>query len=406
MALDSRDSPPRSAQGRTQKRAAVPNAAQRRRELYSLLGRLPDRKRPVSGKKRGEEERNGYVLETWDLDLNGIETVPAYLARPKNAGPRVPAILFNHSHGGGYKIGKQEFIEGRSYLQPKPYAQELTELGYVALCIDSWIFGERSHTSETDMFKAMLWQGQVLWGMMVYDGLRALDFLMQAPGVDTQRVGTLGMSMGSTMAWWLGALDDRFKVVVDINCLTEFRTLLKDKGLSRHGVYYFVPDLLNHFTTARDQRAHRAARAPRPRRAPRQPHAARGTRHHRRGAEARVRQRGTPRTLEASPVRRRTPGDRRRAAGHHRFPEGTSLMRTPLWIAAAAIAALTAQTPSPAPNPDSHYQIGPDSLPRDGVAKGEVRGPVHAAERGVSGHAAHLLGVRAGAVRSRGGPPA
>jgi enterochelin esterase family protein len=30
--------------------------------------------------------------------------------------------------------------------------------------------------------------------------------------------------------------------------------------------------------------------------------------------------------------------------------------------------------PSP-PNTDAHYQLGPDSLPRDGVPKGEVRGP-------------------------------
>jgi len=29
----------------------------------------------------------------------------------------------------------------------------------------------------------------------------------------------------------------------------------------------------------------------------------------------------------------------------------------------------------PAPSPDMHYQLGPDSLPRDGVPKGEVRGP-------------------------------
>ncbi len=27
------------------------------------------------------------------------------------------------------------------------------------------------------------------------------------------------------------------------------------------------------------------------------------------------------------------------------------------------------------PNPDSHYQLGPDSLPREGVPRGEVRGP-------------------------------
>jgi hypothetical protein len=228
--------------------AATPDA--RRRELYGLLGDLPDRKRPIGGTKRNEQERDGYILETWDLDLNGIETVPAYVARPRSIAGRVPGVLFDHSHGGGYKIGKQEFIEGRSYLQPKPYAQELTELGYVALCIDSWIFGERSHTTEADMFKAMLWRGQVLWGMMVYDHLRALDFLLTRPEVDAQRIATLGMSMGSTMAWWLGALDERIKVTVDINCLTDFQALLARKALSLHGLYYFVPGLLNHFTTA------------------------------------------------------------------------------------------------------------------------------------------------------------
>jgi len=222
----------------------------RRRELYGLMGDLPARTRPIGGKKRGEAERDGYMLETWDLDLNGIETVPAYLARPLRATGRLPAVLFNHSHGGGYKIGKQEFVDGRSYLQPVPYAKELTGLGYVSLAIDHWIFGERSHTTEPDMFKEMLWKGQVLWGMMVYDSLRAMDFLVQRPDVDPSRIGTLGISMGSTMAWWLAALDERVKVTVDICCLTDFQTLIAKKGLSGHGVYYFVPSLVKHFTTA------------------------------------------------------------------------------------------------------------------------------------------------------------
>ena len=222
----------------------------RRRELYSTLGELPPRERPIGGKKRNEEARDGYVLETWDLDLNGVEPVPAYLARPRTVTGRVPAVLFNHSHGGGYKIGKLEFVDGRSYLQPVPYAKVLTGLGYVALCIDAWVFGERSHTAEADMFKAMLWRGQILWGMMVYDGLRALDWLVARPEVDGARVGTLGISMGSTMAWWLGALDERIKVTVDICCLTDFHTLLAKKALSLHGLYYYVPDLIDRFTTA------------------------------------------------------------------------------------------------------------------------------------------------------------
>ncbi len=159
-------------------------------------------------------------------------------------------MLFDHSHGGGYTIGKKEFVEGRSYLQPVPYAKVLTDLGYIGLAIDHWVFGERSHTTELDMFKAMLWKGQVLWGMMVYDSLRAMDWLVARPDVDAARIGTLGMSMGSTMAWWLAALDERVKVTVDICCLTDFDTLVAKKGLSGHGVYYYVPGLLKHFTTS------------------------------------------------------------------------------------------------------------------------------------------------------------
>jgi dienelactone hydrolase len=227
---------------------SIPSA--RRVELYSLMGKLPDRQRPLRKEKVSEEERDGYILERWVFDLNGIEPVPAFVARPRALTGRAPGVLFNHSHGGGYTIGKREFVEGRSYLQPTPYAKELTDKGYVALCIDHWVFGERSHATEEDTFKAMLWQGQVLWGMMVYDSLRALDILVDRPDVDPRRVATLGISMGSTMAWWLAALDERVKVTVDICCLTDFHTLLAKKALRLHGVYYYVPSLIERFTTA------------------------------------------------------------------------------------------------------------------------------------------------------------
>ena len=37
--------------------------------------------------------------------------------------------------------------------------------------------------------------------------------------------------------------------------------------------------------------------------------------------------------------------------------------------------ATNSQTPSPAPDPDAFYHLGPDSLPQDGVPKGKIRGP-------------------------------
>jgi cephalosporin-C deacetylase-like acetyl esterase len=81
--------------------------------------------------------------------------------------------------------------------------------------------------TELDTFKEMLWKGQVLWGMMVYDTLRGLDYLFTRPEVDPARIGTLGMSMGSTMAWWVAALDPRLKLCVDICCLTDYQALIE-----------------------------------------------------------------------------------------------------------------------------------------------------------------------------------
>jgi hypothetical protein len=223
--------------------------AGRREQLYRLLGRLPPRDRPVSARLVSTEDRGTFTLERLVLDLNGEEPAPAYFARPKGAKGRLPTVLFNHSHGGGYQIGKREFIEGREYLGKPPYAEFLTSLGYNALCFDAWIFGERAGRAELDMFKDMIWHGRVLWGMMVYDALKAVDYLATRSDVDGKRLATVGMSMGSSTAQWAGALDPRLKVVVDICCLTDWHTLVEVGGLKGHGIYYYVPDLLNHFTT-------------------------------------------------------------------------------------------------------------------------------------------------------------
>jgi dienelactone hydrolase len=225
---------------------------QRRRELYALLGDLPERSRPVEAHRVFEERRKKYVLEKLVLELNGVEHVPAYFVKPLDApaGKRLPTVLYNHAHGGDYKTGKTELLEHRKYFQEPPYAEELTRRGYAALCVDHWVFGERSGATESSVFKRMLWQGQVMWGMMVFDSLRAVDYLVTRADVDAKRIGTLGLSMGSTMAWWLAALDERVKVCVDLCCLTEFHALIESNGLDGHGIYYYVPALLKHFTTA------------------------------------------------------------------------------------------------------------------------------------------------------------
>jgi len=222
----------------------------RRNQLYGLLCDLPPRDRKIGAEVVSVEHTNGYTLEKLSLDLNGQQQVPAWFVTPENAKGPMPAVLFSHSHGGNYPWGKTELLRGNTYMPGTPYAEALTQMGYCVLCIDQWIFGERSGRGESEFFKETLWRGQCLWGMMVYDSLRALDYLCQRPEVDTSRIAAIGMSMGSTMSCWVSALDTRIKACADICCLTDFDALIEDGGLDRHGIYYYVPSLMKYFSAA------------------------------------------------------------------------------------------------------------------------------------------------------------
>jgi dienelactone hydrolase len=233
--------------------SADPHAG-RRQELWNLLGDLPWKHKPAPPKTLRVEQHDGYRLERLELDLNGVEPVPAILLVPERRAPRAPGLLYIHWHGGMYDLGKEQLLKGVD-AQPA-YAPYCAEKGIVALAIDSWCFGGRRHakvgrTGEEDAFKLMLWRGQVLYGMMMFDEMRALDYLASRPEVDPSRLGALGMSMGATKAWWLAALDPRVRLCIDVCCLTDFDELIAADNLKGHGIYYYVPSLLKHFTTAR-----------------------------------------------------------------------------------------------------------------------------------------------------------
>ncbi len=226
--------------------------ASRRQELWGLLGDLPWEHRAGPAKLISTEKHEGYTLERLVLDLNGAEPVPALLLIPERRQGPAPGLLFIHWHGGMYDLGKEMLLKGVN-VQPA-YAPLCAELGLVTLAIDSWCFGERRHeangrTGEEDAFKLMLWKGQVLFGMMIFDEVRALDYLASRPEVDPTRLGAFGMSMGATKAWWLAALDRRVRLCVDVCCLTDYEELIRAKNLKGHGIYYYVPGLLKHFET-------------------------------------------------------------------------------------------------------------------------------------------------------------
>ena len=240
-----------------------------RARLCELLGKLPPRPARPDVKILSREDRGDFVLEKFTFDNGAGATVPGYVFLPKNATGKSPAILYCHWHGGQYDIGKEELL--KTNATPVAAGPELARKGYVVLGIDAYCFGERNGMGpggpaekgsggEMTASKFNLWAGRSLWGMIIRDDLMALDYLSTRPEVDATRIGVTGISMGATRTWWIMALDERPKCGVAVACLTRYQDLIKTQGLKYHGIYYFVPGMLNHY----DTEAIVALAAPRP----------------------------------------------------------------------------------------------------------------------------------------------
>lgn len=189
-----------------------------------------------------EENVDDYVVERLRLRI-GEEEVRGILTRPRGAAGRLPAILYGHSHGDGYAIGARELLDGREYLVG-PLGPVFARAGYVTLCIDMPIFGERATVSENFAAKALLWHGKSLFGQMLSDHAAALTYLESREDVDPARIGAFGLSMGCVLSYWLAALDDRIAAVAHLCCFADFRTMIELGAHDGHGIYLTVPGLL------------------------------------------------------------------------------------------------------------------------------------------------------------------
>lgn len=228
-----------------------------RETLQQLLGNIPPRPKQLKVKTISREERNGYILEKFMIDNEIDSWIPGYLAIPTNVKGKVPIVVGLHGHGGSKDIifGSDSTGQGVSAL--------LLSHGFAVMAIDSYFSGERCGTGpsgklemqakgsdqEETHFKINLWFGRSLWGMQLRDEQIALDYLTSRPEIDSEKIGVEGMSMGSTRSWWLTAIDERIKAVVGVACFTRYKELIEQRGIRQHGIYYFVPGMLNHFDT-------------------------------------------------------------------------------------------------------------------------------------------------------------
>jgi hypothetical protein len=190
-----------------------------RGKILELIGGLPAERTPLNARVTGTITGDGYRIEKIVFESVPGFHVTALVYVPDGPAGRRPAVLLacGHSPVGKAHPGYQEI------------AIRLARRGYVVLCWDPVGQGERSQFWDAARGRsrynlvcgehAVLGNLAVLAGASllrweVWDGMRAVDYLLTRPEVDERRISITGTSGGGLQSAWIGALDPRIAAVI------------------------------------------------------------------------------------------------------------------------------------------------------------------------------------------------
>jgi hypothetical protein len=188
-----------------------------RAKLLDLLGGLPQQRTPLNARITGQVPMDGYRIEKLVFEsLPGLH-VTALVYVPDAPG-RKPAVLVACGHA----------PDGKAFKNYQEISGQLARRGYVVLCWDPVGQGERSQFWDAARGRsrynlvcgehAILGNlaciaGTTLDRFMVWDGMRAVDYLLTRPDVDGARISITGTSGGGFQSAYIGALDERIAAV-------------------------------------------------------------------------------------------------------------------------------------------------------------------------------------------------
>src|SRR5690606_25312364 len=142
--------------------------------------------------------------------------VSATLYLPEGQRGAAPAILYCSGHNIlGYRSDTYQHViinlvkKGFVVLAFDPIGQGERLQYYDPVSKASTIGGPTREHAYSSM--QLLLTGNNLVNYMVWDGIRAIDFLCSRKEVDQNRIGVTGRSGGGTQSAYLGAVDERVK---------------------------------------------------------------------------------------------------------------------------------------------------------------------------------------------------
>jgi dienelactone hydrolase len=216
----------------------------RARFIESLL--TPPPPAPFEPVVIGREDRGTYEARRVVFNVSADSRVLAYLLVPKGDGP-FPAILALHDHGGHFSIGKEKVV--RPFDEPKErvadamkwssecyggrfIGDELAKRGYVVFATDALFWSDRGRKEGVaypaqEQLAANMFQLGMSWaGTIVWDDIQSAEFIATLPEVDPERIGAVGLSVGSNRTWHVAAATDRIVAGAAICWLSTTESLM------------------------------------------------------------------------------------------------------------------------------------------------------------------------------------
>lgn len=176
--------------------------------MEQAMGKLPDRKHlpALNVQVTDSLAEPDHVRYTIRFTVAPNEILPAYLYIPRQQGKpqKLPAMLVLH---GTSALGKGAV----SGIDPKPnraYAKELAQRGYVVIAPDYPSFGDlKDYDFENDRYQSGTMKA-------IFNHMCCIDLLQSRKDVNPRRIGVIGHSLGGHNAIFVGAFDERIKVIV------------------------------------------------------------------------------------------------------------------------------------------------------------------------------------------------
>ena len=180
---------------------------------------------PLEPVIHGKIEREGYSIEKVFFASHPGHYVSGNLYRPKNVKGKIPGVLCPHGHwaeGRFYELsedkaqrdqiskGAEKFMAGAQYpLQARMVG--LVRMGCVVFHYDMVGNADSQKIAHRQGFTdvAATLRLQDFMGLQTFNSMKALDFLLSLPEVDSSRIGVTGASGGGTQTFVLCALDPR-----------------------------------------------------------------------------------------------------------------------------------------------------------------------------------------------------